>query len=131
MSVDKNEFEDNESKFNKSIDDLRRISELERQANMFRCMNNWDTHMLWMNTLAAIDAEISCYLEKTDEEELNKLRIYELKPMRYRKLLGNIPPSSVTKKLDEWDRKLRVLIQKKGMGIVAKDKDRSFILPDG
>lgn len=121
--------EDGESKFNKSLDDLKRISRLQDMANYWSCQQTLDGRIGWMNILAALDRELSPYLDTNQEQELKPLRVTSLPDGRYTKLLGNNPLQQHTTKLDAWERKLREIITAKGMGLVAKDTDQIFILP--
>lgn len=121
--------EDGESKFNKSLDDLKRISRLQDMANYWSCQPSLDGRVGWMNILAALDRELSPYLNTNEENALKSLRVLSLPDNRYQKLLGNTPSPQLTAKLDLWERKLRELISSKGMGLVAKDTDQIFILP--
>lgn len=128
---DHNIIEEGESKFNKSLEDLERISRLEEHANMISCVNTWEGHQVWQKLLSALDREISPYLDEEEEEKLKVVRIFVVPGMEHRKMIGHTPTPAITAQLDRWDRELRRLIAKKGMALQKKDTYGSIILPGG
>jgi hypothetical protein len=113
------------------LDDLKRISRLQEQCDTVSCIPGWDGAQAWMRTLSSLDREVSPYITKEEYEALDKLRLMSLPGITHRKLLGQSPPSWVLSQLDAWERQLRYLIAKRGMGLIAKDMDRNFMLPGG
>jgi len=99
------------AKFNSSLADLERIHLLLVMANEHSIQGELNG---WIGALHAIDREISPYLNKEEEGELNPLRVNNItSDPRANSLIKN--------KLDTYERKLRFFRSKKKLGIVAED----------
>lgn len=133
LKLDK--FAGTDTLWNKSIQDLQRISDLQNSANIASCGNDWYSLELWRNLLDCLQSEILPLVmndnDKEVREKIESLRVDRLPDMNTAKLLGPVPPYALRQKLRLWNNSLNAVIMKKGLGLQAKDKNESFILVKG
>lgn len=99
------------SKFNSSLADLERMHNLLVLANEASITNNMT---LWLNTLHALDREISPYLNEKENAELDELRLYDI-------FADRTAQPIMKRRLSRYERELRMFRSKKKLGIVAED----------
>lgn len=129
MVSDINKYIEGESKFNKSLEDLRRLSILQDQANQASYIHSWQGLQLWFDILERIDSEITPMLKPEQVKELEQNRPLPLPTNINHKILGVTPPINIRRQLVNYHNTLNKLIIAKGLGFQIKEVRKSFILP--
>ena len=112
------------SKYNSSLDILRRINLLWDQANRARQSDYGNGAMeFWVKTLHALDSELCSFLNEEEEKTLDVMRV---------RVPGDKLPNYVKMllhpKIDRYERQLRMLFHSKGFGLRAGEDVGSAIL---
>jgi hypothetical protein len=107
------------TKYNSSFDILSRINALWVDANNFRRMKGGVG--LWVETLYALESELSPFLNKEEEKRVEEARVPPV---------PNDPRSWVIARTraEAFEKVLRELFHKKGMGLKAGDNLDSVML---
>jgi hypothetical protein len=115
------------TQYNSNLDILQRINKLWEEANLYsRETNNYPLIKAWYAVLQAIDREISPYLTTQEVQELTPYRNITIMDTKRMKVT---PSFNISRRLDEYERKLRQFHAKKGMGMIGKDMEQVFFLP--
>ena len=124
------DFEHGESKYNSTELTIERISLEFARAAEISMQDTPDSYYSWRNILELLDREIYTYLNDDERKELETYRVDFVPNSRYRRVSRaiNMP---LRNKLDAWERRIRYYVAKKGLAIVSKETQRSFILPGG
>jgi len=104
------------SEFNSSLSTLERMHNLMMAANQASFYDSIEATQAWLDSLRALDRELSPYCNDDDETMLDNVRIKNIIIARKEKLLH-----SIRNRLDKYERALRKIHSEKGFGIKAKD----------
>lgn len=99
------------AKFNSSLSDLERIHNLLVLANQASISGRYT---VWLGALHGLDREISTYLNDEEDKDLGKVRVLSV-------IADSRAQSTMRRRLDQYERRLRYYRSKKKLGIVADD----------
>ena len=114
------------SKFTSGLSTAQSMRRLLDEAN--ESSGDWSVEgfSVWLSKLQSLDRELSPFLTKEEERELESVRIDWI-PSFKKSVLSQAMPL-LRRKLDKYERLLRVFVNKKGFGAAARDDVRTAIL---
>lgn len=128
MKNDINRIQDGETtKYNSSLDILKRINTLWQEANTSRRLPPIEGTNLWVETLNCLESELSPFLNDAEEKEVASVRVSPMQPNLDRKFLS---AALIFRRNDceKYEKVLRRLFHSKGMGLRADESLGDVIL---
>jgi hypothetical protein len=124
------DFEQGESKYNSTQLTIERLNIEFARAAEISMLDTPDSYYSWRNILELLDREIYTYLNEKERSDLSNYRVNFVPNSKYKRIQRGINVT-LRIKLDAWERRIRFYVALKGLAIVSKETQRSFILPGG